>query len=84
IIQTLSANGVGGLGIGTNIIHVDLGARRAWGYNNPAGGGAVPKWAQAAIDAHLAGKSTPAVDGVRGKGGSYKGLTYSDREKFIA
>ncbi len=78
LIQTLSANGVGGIGVGKNIIHVDLGKRRAWGYANPAGGGKVPPWAQEAVNAHLANKAT-----VAGTSGRLKGLTFEERERAI-
>ncbi|MFZ1704831.1 MAG: hypothetical protein WAT79_10835, partial [Saprospiraceae bacterium] len=46
----------------------------------------VPAWAQPAIKAHLEGASRAPVDGIRGRPGSggYTGLTYADREKFIA
>lgn len=84
IIKTLSANGITGLGIGSNIIHADLGGRRAWGYANSAGGGAVPGWAKAAIDDHLAGKSAAPVRGVGGIAGRYASLPYDDRQRFIA
>lgn len=84
IIEMLSSNGVTGLGIGSNIIHADLGGRRAWGYATSAGGGEVPKWAKAAIDKHLAGKSVPPTRGGNGGSGRYASLPYSDRQKFIA
>lgn len=81
LLQSLSANGVGGIGVGDTIIHVDMGARRAWGYNRPSGGGAVPDWALPVIQPHLEGKTqAPAT----GNHGGYKGLTYADREKLIA
>jgi soluble lytic murein transglycosylase-like protein len=65
IIRALSAAGVGGLGIGNNIIHADIGGRRAWGYKTSAGGGEVPDWAKEAIDEHLAGKAV-ASGGIGG------------------
>jgi hypothetical protein len=83
LIKTLSANGVTGLGIGSNIIHVDLGGRRAWGYKTSAGGGAVPAWAKAAIDDHLANKSTAPARGLGGIAGRYASMSYDDRQKFI-
>lgn len=80
LIRTLSANGITGLGIGANMIHADLGGRRAWGYANSAGGGAVPGWAQAAIADHLANKSTVPV----GAGNSrFSTLDYKSRQSFI-
>jgi hypothetical protein len=60
MIRALSAAGVTGLGIGNNIIHADMGARRAWGYKGPAGGAPVPAWAKADIDAHLTGQAVAA------------------------
>ena len=83
IIRTLSANGITGLGIGTNIIHADLGGRRAWGYANSAGGGPVPKWAQAAIADHMANRSTAPVGVGVGASGRFASLPYSDRQTFI-
>lgn len=85
LIQTLSANGITGLGIGTNMIHADLGGRRAWGYANSAGGGAVPAWAQGVIAQHLAGKATvPVGAGPGGPGaGRFATLDYKSRQSFI-
>jgi hypothetical protein len=82
IINALSAAGITGLGIGANIIHADTGGRRAWGYATSAGGGAVPKWAQAAIATHLEGKSA-APNKPIAVGGRYAGLPYADRQKYI-
>lgn len=83
LIQTLSANGITGLGIGTNIIHADVGGRRAWGYRTSAGGGEVPKWAKAAIDQHLAGKSVIPTRGSGGIASRYASMDYNDRQSFI-
>lgn len=83
LIEALSASGITGLGIGTNIIHADIGGRRAWGYANSAGGGEVPKWAKAAIDAHLANTSSMPGSGVRSSG-RFGNLPYADRQNFIA
>lgn len=81
IIKALSSAGITGLGIGNNIIHADVGGRRAWGYATSAGGGAVPKWAQAAITEHLENKAqAPSRVSV---GGRYAGLPYSERQKYI-
>lgn len=83
IIQMLSANGITGIGVGSNMIHADLGGRRAWGYSTgPSGGGSVPAWAKAAIDDHLAGKSQPSTRGVGGAA-RFSSLPYSDRQQFI-
>lgn len=83
IIKSLSASGVTGLGIGTNIIHADIGGRRAWGYANSAGGGAVPKWAQGAITEHLEERAQAPTKPI-GVAGRYAGLPYGDRQKYIA
>lgn len=82
IIKALSAAGITGLGIGSNIIHADVGGRRAWGYANSAGGGAVPKWAQEAITEHLENRAQ-APSRVN-MGGRYAGLPYDLRQKYIA
>lgn len=82
IIEALSASGITGLGIGTNIIHADIGGRRAWGYKTSAGGGEVPAWAQKAIAAHLSNAST-MPGGVRSSG-RFGNLSYADRQNFIA
>lgn len=83
LIRSLSASGITGLGIGANIIHADLGGRRAWGYAGPAGGGAVPKWAAAAIQDHLAGKIVQNTGNVPGATGRFASLPYDDRQRFI-
>ena len=81
IIKSLSASGITGLGVGGNIIHADLGGRRAWGYARSDGGGAVPKWAEGAIADHLA--NTAQAPSRVGLGGRYAGLPYDARQKFI-
>lgn len=83
IIQSLSANGITGLGIGSNIIHADMGSRRAWGYANSAGGGAVPKWAAEVISQHMQGTSTAPVGNRPGSTGRFASLPYTDRQAFI-
>lgn len=83
LIQTLSANGITGLGIGSNIIHADIGARRAWGYKSSSGGGEVPAWAQGAIAAHLANKAVVQPGG-RGAVGRFATLPYNERQSVIA
>lgn len=83
IINAMSAAGITGLGIGSNIIHADIGGRRAWGYASSSGGGAVPKWAQEAITAHLENKAQAPTKPV-GVAGRYAGLPYADRQKYIA
>lgn len=82
LIQTLSANGITGLGIGSNIIHADIGPRRAWGYRSSAGGGEVPAWAKGAIDAHLANKAVVQPGG-RGVTGRFATLPYNERQQVI-
>lgn len=79
IIATLSANGITGIGVGNNIIHADLGSRRAWGYGDEPG---VPKWAKEVIGEHLAGSARAAPGGV-GLSGRYATLSYADRQSFI-
>lgn len=83
IIEALSASGITGLGIGTNIIHADIGGRRAWGYASSAGGGEVPGWAKAAIDKHLSNTLAMPGTGIRGSG-RFGNLPYADRQQFIA
>lgn len=79
LIKALSASGITGIGIGSNIIHADLGGRRAWGYATSAGGGEVPKWAQGVIAEHLAGTTPP----VRNVSGRYGSLPYNVRQQFV-
>jgi len=82
IIRNLSANGITGIGVGTNIIHADMGSRRTWGYKTSAGGGAVPPWAKTVTDEHMAGTLTAAGQpGVRGR---FASLPYAERQQFIA
>lgn len=85
LIRSLSANGITGLGIGSNIIHADLGGWRAWGYATSAGGGSVPKWAQPAIGDHLTGASTVPQGAGRAVGASarFATLPYETRQQFI-
>lgn len=83
IIRSLSANGVTGIGVGSNIIHADLGGRRAWGYKTAAGGGEVPSWAKEAVKEHLS-NSARTPRGSIGTTGRYGTLPYNDRQKFIA
>lgn len=80
LIKALSAAGVTGLGIGANIIHADLGGRRAWGYATSAGGGEVPKWAAGVIAEHLAGTTPP----IRRVAGRYGTLPYDVRQQFTS
>lgn len=80
LVKALSAAGVTGLGIGSNIIHADLGGRRAWGYATSAGGGDVPKWAQAVVAEHLAGTTPP----IRRVAGRYGTLPYDARQQFTS
>lgn len=80
LIKALSAAGVTGLGIGANIIHADLGGRRAWGYANSAGGGEVPKWATDAIAAHLKGQVPPP----RSVNTRFASLSYDKFQQFTS
>ncbi len=50
-IQTASANGFTGIGVYNSHIHIDKGARRAWGPSTKIG--SVPAWARGVISAHL-------------------------------
>ena len=81
LIETLSANGITGIGVGSNIIHADVGPRRAWGYANSAGGGAVPKWAEGAINKHLA-QTAQVQQGSRATG-RFASMSYADRQNAI-
>jgi len=80
LIKSLSAAGITGIGVGSNMIHADLGGRRAWGYATSAGGGEVPKWAAATIAEHLAGTTPP----IRRVAGRYGTLPYDARQQFIS
>lgn len=80
LLKSLSAAGVTGIGVGSNIIHADLGGRRAWGYATSAGGGEVPKWAQGVIAEHLAGTTPP----IRKVAGRYGTLPYDIRQQFTS
>lgn len=46
--------GFTGIGVGANIIHIDQGSPRAWGYATSAGGAPVPSWAAPVVNARLA------------------------------
>ena len=79
IIRALSAAGIGGIGVGNNIIHADIGSRRAWGYATSAGGGEVPGWAKGAISEHLSNTAkTPSA------GGRFASVPYEQRQKYIS
>lgn len=59
IIRQAHAAGFRGFGIGSNIIHIDQGGQRAWGYVTSAGGGSVPDWAAGTINEVFAGGASP-------------------------
>lgn len=80
LIKSLSAAGVTGIGIGANIIHADVGGRRAWGYASSAGGGDVPKWAAGVIAEHLKG-TTPKPTAVNSR---FASLPYDRRQQYLA
>lgn len=80
LIKSLSAAGITGLGIGANVIHADLGGRRAWGYATSAGGGEVPEWAAGVIAEHLQGTAPPP----RAVGSRYAALEYDKRQQFLS
>ena len=84
IIRALSANGITGFGIGANIIHADIGPRRAWGYATSKGGAPVPPWAKEVIDEHLAGRLTaPGAGAPAGVNGRYATMSFEQRQRFI-
>ncbi|TIQ95484.1 transglycosylase SLT domain-containing protein [Mesorhizobium sp.] len=66
LIQTASSLGFTGIGVYANSLHLDIGARRAWGASHHSD--SVPAWARDVIAAHLAGKSEPMA-GPRGNAG---------------
>lgn len=53
IIAAAFDAGFTGMGVGTNVIHVDQARPRSWGYVTPAGGGDVPAYARAYVSARL-------------------------------
>jgi hypothetical protein len=80
LIKALSNAGITGIGVGANIIHADLGGRRAWGYATSAGGGEVPAWAKPVIGQHLNGTTPPP----RAVNQRYASLPYDMRQSFTA
>ena len=78
LIKALSNSGITGIGVGSNIIHADLGGRRAWGYATSAGGGEVPAWAKPVIGQHLNGTTPPP----RATSQRYASLPYDTRNQF--
>lgn len=83
LIMSLSANGIGGIGVGANIIHADLGSRRVWGYAKSSGGGPVPAWAREATQKHLANNAAIPAGGVGAPPGRFGTLPYADRQAMI-
>lgn len=79
LIKALSAAGVTGIGVGSNIIHADMGGRRAWGYNTDGTPGKVPAWAQATVNQHLAGAVAPPAS----VSNRYAQLPYDTRQKYV-
>ena len=51
LISLASSMGIGGIGVYTNAIHVDIAARRAWGPTYSSG--SVPGWARGVIRTHM-------------------------------
>lgn len=80
LIKALSNSGITGIGVGSNIIHADLGGRRAWGYATSAGGGEVPAWAKPVIGQHLNGTTPPP----RATSQRYASLPYDTRNQFTS
>jgi hypothetical protein len=79
IILALSANGIGGIGVGNSIIHADVGGRRSWSYG--ADGKAVsgvPKEYQDVIDQHLGGSAKAP-----GGGGRFSTLKPQTRQAYL-
>lgn len=74
IIRSLSANGITGIGVGSNIIHADVGGRRVWGYPNP------PPWANAVLAEHMKGGAAPST---KGGASDFNSLAYDKRQAFI-
>lgn len=83
-IETASAMGFTGIGVGTNIIHLDTGSRRAWGYKTAAGGGDVPAWAADAIAKHRAGDVTEIPMSTANVAPEYRALSFDQRVKLYA
>lgn len=81
LILALSAMGIGGIGVGNNIIHADIGGRRAWSYDSSGKWiRGVPQEYQDVIGQHLAGKATAPGSA----GGRFASLDYSTRQKYIS
>jgi hypothetical protein len=85
LINTASAMGFTGIGVYGNSIHLDIGARRAWGASHHSD--SVPGWARHAIDHHLAGNSTPLS--VMGSNGfkvdpRFADMSYTARDQVTA
>jgi len=82
LLRTLSANGVTGLGIYANSIHVDLGGRRAWGSSHHSD--TIPMWARDVVKEHMAGGAKAPTGAGVGPSGRYATLPYADRQRYIA
>lgn len=52
-LKAASSLGFGGLGVYDNAIHLDVGARRAWGKDHTST--SIPTWSRSVIDPHLTG-----------------------------
>lgn len=77
LIRSLSANGITGIGVYSNALHIDMGSRRAWGSDHSKD--TVPKWARAAIAEHMNGTARPSGIDKR-----YATLSYDKRQQFIS
>lgn len=78
LIETASAMGFTGIGVYNNSLHLDTGARRAWGPSHK--GDSVPAWAKDAIGKHTAGSIAEVpVAAARGVDPRFAALSYQQR-----
>ena len=79
-LEMASGLGFTGIGVYKNSIHLDTGARRAWGPSYHAD--SVPGWAKDVIDQHTAGAIVGVTPNTKGLAPQYAGLTYDQRIKL--
>lgn len=78
LISLASSMGFGGIGVyGPGNLHLDVGARRAWGPDYKVG--SVPTWAKTAVQAHLAGAPIQAMASTGT--GDYSAMTAAAAQK---
>ena len=84
IIRALSRAGITGIGVGANIIHADIGRRRAWGYRNGQVVDAVPSWATNVVAEHVSG-TVAAAPAHNANSGSprFASMDYDRRAAYI-